>query len=87
MLITGIYSLDGAKAQVVVDEIKKAGGDAIAVGGDVGADDFPENIVEATIKYIAVLSLLENESETSHRKYGKLNHIINNGKPQALLSI
>jgi 3-oxoacyl-[acyl-carrier protein] reductase len=48
----------------VVDEIKKAGGDAIAVGGDVGADDFPEKIVDATIKYSVILSLFENGSDT-----------------------
>jgi 3-oxoacyl-[acyl-carrier protein] reductase len=34
-----------------VDEIKAAGGDAIAVGGDVAADDFPAKILDATIKY------------------------------------
>ena len=43
-------SLDEKKAVVVVDEIKKAGGEAIAVGGDVGAEDFPERIIGATIK-------------------------------------
>ena len=44
------YSLDEAKAQNVVNEIKTSGGDAIAVGGDVGADDFPEKILKATIE-------------------------------------
>ncbi|KAI0307457.1 short-chain dehydrogenase/reductase SDR [Multifurca ochricompacta] len=56
-----VSDLDEKKAQAVVDEIKAAGGDAIAVGGDVGADDFPAKILDATIK-----------------RYGKLNHIINN---------
>ncbi|KAI0063237.1 NAD(P)-binding protein [Artomyces pyxidatus] len=56
-----VSDLDEKKAQAVVDEIAAAGGDAIAVGGDVGADDFPEKILGATIK-----------------KYGKLNHIVNN---------
>lgn len=56
-----VSDLDEKKAQVVVDEIKAAGGDAIAVGGDVGAEDFPQKIIDATIK-----------------KYGKLNHIVNN---------
>ena len=45
-------SLDEKKAQSVVDEIKLAGGDAIAVSGDVGADDFPQKVVEATVKYV-----------------------------------
>jgi len=56
-----VSDLDEKKAQIVVDEIKSAGGDAIAVGGDVGADDFPEKVLTATIK-----------------KYGHLNHIVNN---------
>ncbi|KAL4254928.1 short-chain dehydrogenases/reductases (SDR) family protein [Abortiporus biennis] len=56
-----VSDLDEKKAQIVVDEILAAEGDAIAVGGDVGADDFPERVLSATIK-----------------KYGKLNHIVNN---------
>ncbi|EMD41472.1 hypothetical protein CERSUDRAFT_110043 [Gelatoporia subvermispora B] len=56
-----VSDLDEKKAQIVVDEIKAAGGDALAVGGDVGADDFPEKVIGATIK-----------------KYGKINHIVNN---------
>ncbi|KAI0651395.1 short-chain dehydrogenase/reductase SDR [Trametes meyenii] len=56
-----VTDLDEKKAQLVVDEIKLAGGDALAVGGDVGADDFPEKVITATIK-----------------KYGKINHIVNN---------
>ena len=48
----GTCSLDEKKAQVVVDEIKSAGGDALAVGGDVSADDFPEKVVNATIQYV-----------------------------------
>jgi hypothetical protein len=49
-------SLDEKKAQSVVDEIKAAGGDAIAVGGDVGANDFPAKILDATIKYAPYFS-------------------------------
>ena len=45
-------SLDQKKADEVVNEIKAAGGDAIAVSGDVGADDFPQRVLEATIKYV-----------------------------------
>ncbi|KZT09054.1 short-chain dehydrogenase/reductase SDR [Laetiporus sulphureus 93-53] len=56
-----VTDLDEKKAQAVVDEIKQAGGDALAIGGDVSADDFPQKVLEATIK-----------------KYGKLNHIVNN---------
>lgn len=56
-------SLDETKAQSVVDEIRKMGGSAIAVAGDVGADDFPDKVVNATVK-----------------EYGKINHIVNNGR-------
>ena len=40
-----------------MDEIKAAGGDAIAVGGDVAADDFPAKVLDATIKYAQLISL------------------------------
>ena len=43
-------SIDAKKAGAVVDEIKAGGGEAIVVVGDVGADDFPQTIVEATVK-------------------------------------
>lgn len=56
-----ITDIDAAKVDIVVDEIKKLGGDAIGVAGDVAADDFPKKIVVATV-----------------RKYGKINHIVNN---------
>jgi 3-oxoacyl-[acyl-carrier protein] reductase len=51
-----LCSLDEKKAQAVVDEVTEAGGDALAVGGDVGADDFPEKVIGATIKYVARLT-------------------------------
>lgn len=35
-----------------MNEIKAAGGDAIYVAGDVGADDFPQTIVDATVKSV-----------------------------------
>ncbi|KAL0570726.1 hypothetical protein V5O48_011231 [Marasmius crinis-equi] len=58
-----VSDIDAKKADDVVNEIKAFGGDAIAVPGDVGADDFPKKIVDATVQ-----------------KYGKINHIVNNGK-------
>jgi len=39
-----------------VDEIKAVGGDAIAVGGNVAADDFPAKILDATIRYATPIS-------------------------------
>jgi 3-oxoacyl-[acyl-carrier protein] reductase len=41
-----------SKAEKVVQEIKAAGGDAIAVGGDVSADEFPDVIVKAAVEYV-----------------------------------
>ncbi|TDL22354.1 short-chain dehydrogenase/reductase SDR [Rickenella mellea] len=66
-----VSDLDENKAQVVVDEIKKAGGDAIAVGGDVGAEDFPEKIVKATVaKYGKINHIVNNAGFT----YDKMLH-------------
>jgi len=68
MYIPPVYeaaqSIDAAKVDIVVEEIKKLGGDGIGVTDDVAADDFPKKIVDATV-----------------RKYGKINHIVNIGKP------
>ena len=79
-------SIDASKVDIVVNEIQKLGGDAIGVAGDVAADDFPERIVEATIQYaIPLPSPARIHSEECyvrlHRKYGKINHIVNNGGP------
>lgn len=57
-----VSDLDEKKAQAVVDEIKAAGGDAIAVGGDVGAEEFPKNILEATIKAYGKLNHIVNNA-------------------------
>ncbi|KAG7090503.1 hypothetical protein E1B28_009616 [Marasmius oreades] len=57
-----VSDIDAKKGEDVVNEIKAFGGDAISVSGDVGADDFPKKIVDATVQ-----------------KYGKINHIVNNG--------
>lgn len=56
-------SLDQAKANMVVDEIKKAGGDAIAVSGDVGADDFPEKVISATVNAYGKINHIVNNGE------------------------
>lgn len=46
------HSIDEKRLAAVVEEIKAAGGDAIGVAGDVGADDFPKKIVDATVQYV-----------------------------------
>ena len=53
-------SLDERKAQAVVNEVKKAGGHAIAVSGDVGADDFPEKVIGATVKEYGKINHIVN---------------------------
>jgi hypothetical protein len=45
------YSIDAKKLEAVEAEIKATGGEVISVAGDVGADDFPKKIVDATVKY------------------------------------
>ncbi|KAF8491271.1 short-chain dehydrogenase/reductase SDR [Gautieria morchelliformis] len=57
-----VSDLDGAKAQAVVDEIKQAGGDAISVSGDVGADDFPEKVIGATVKMYGKINHIVNNA-------------------------
>ena len=75
-----IRSLEEKKAQVVADEIVKAGGHAIAVGGDVSADEFPQKIIDATIKYVPTSKYMCSLTVSSYmiRNYGKINHIVNN---------
>ena len=43
-------SIDAKKVDIVVEEIKSIGGEAIGLPGDVAADDFPKKIVDATIR-------------------------------------
>ena len=66
MLIFYLISLDESKAQKVVEEINAAGGDAIAVGGDVGADDFPQRILKATIEYVSQFDTYSSTYTNSH---------------------
>jgi len=63
-----VSDLDEKKAQVVVDEIKAAGGDAIAVGGDVGAEDFPERVLKATIDAYGKLNHIVNNAGFTYDK-------------------
>ncbi|ESK86469.1 short-chain dehydrogenase reductase sdr [Moniliophthora roreri MCA 2997] len=60
-----VSDIDAKKAEEVVNEIKAAGGDAIAVAGDVGADDFPKKIVDATVhKYGKINHIVNNAGFT-----------------------
>jgi hypothetical protein len=57
----------------------------LGVAGDVGADDFPKKIVDATVQYAAHNFFVTRSFQplALHRKFGKINHIINNGKLQS----
>ena len=46
------YSIDAKRLEKVEEEIKSQGGDVLSVAGDVGADDFPKTIVDATIQCV-----------------------------------
>ncbi|RDB21540.1 3-oxoacyl-[acyl-carrier-protein] reductase FabG [Hypsizygus marmoreus] len=57
--------IDEKRLAAVLEEIKAAGGDAIGVAGDVGADDFPKKIVDATIqKYGKINHIINNAGFT-----------------------
>jgi 3-oxoacyl-[acyl-carrier protein] reductase len=59
-------------------EIKAQGGECLSVAGDVGADDFPKKIVDATVQCVSHTRLFEPTSFYLYRKWGKINHIVNN---------
>jgi len=69
-----VSDLDVKKAEIVAKEITDAGGDAIAVGGDVSADDFPDRIVKATVdKYGKINHIVNNAGFT----FDKMLHTMN----------
>ncbi|PPQ87846.1 hypothetical protein CVT25_009498 [Psilocybe cyanescens] len=45
-----ISDIDAKRLETVEGEIKAAGGEVLSVAGDVGADDFPKKIVDATVQ-------------------------------------
>jgi len=47
-----LLSIDAKKLESVAQEIKEIGGDSLSVAGDVGADDFPKKIVDATVALV-----------------------------------
>jgi 3-oxoacyl-[acyl-carrier protein] reductase len=60
------------KAKRVTDAIKKFGGEAIAVTGDVTDPSFAERLVKETIRYNSIFNSL------TFSAFGKLNIIVNN---------
>ncbi|KAF9007879.1 hypothetical protein BDQ17DRAFT_1539628 [Cyathus striatus] len=60
-----ISDIDAKKLETVSAEIKAAGGDVLSVVGDVGADDFPKKIVDATVqKYGKINHIINNAGFT-----------------------
>lgn len=60
-----ISDIDAKRLETVEAEIKAAGGDALSVAGDVGADDFPKKIVDATVsKYGKINHIVNNAGFT-----------------------
>ena len=45
-------SIDAKRLESVEVEIKARGGDCLSVAGDIGADDFPKKIVDATVQCV-----------------------------------
>ncbi|CAE6437937.1 3-oxoacyl- [Rhizoctonia solani] len=79
-----VSDLDAKKANAVVDEIKKAGGEAIAVAGDVGAEDFPEKIVNATIKAYGQINHIVNNAGFT---FDKMIHTMNDESFDLIMKI
>ncbi|KAH0838684.1 hypothetical protein J3R83DRAFT_7011 [Lanmaoa asiatica] len=63
-----VSDIDAKKASAVVEEIKARGGEAIVVAGDVGADDFPQTIVEATVKAFGQINHIVNNAGFTYDK-------------------
>ncbi|KAH7330700.1 short-chain dehydrogenase/reductase SDR [Rhizoctonia solani] len=79
-----VSDLDEKKANAVVDEIKRAGGEAIAVAGDVGAEDFPERIVNATIKTYGQINHIVNNAGFT---FDKMIHTMNDESFDLIMKI
>ena len=78
ILVLKNNSIDIKRLESVKVEIKAQGGDCLSVAGDVGANDFPKRIVDATIQYVSHAHLPEPTSFSLYRKWGKINHLVNN---------
>ncbi|KAF9557221.1 short-chain dehydrogenase/reductase SDR [Agrocybe pediades] len=60
-----ISDIDAKRLEAVESYIKSAGGEVLSVAGDVGADDFPKKIVDATVaKYGKINHIVNNAGFT-----------------------
>lgn len=60
-----LFSIDEKRLENVVKEIQAFDGDVLAVAGDVGADDFPKKIVDATVQYVVLIIFFHSGFLTS----------------------
>ncbi|SGY34738.1 BQ5605_C002g01674 [Microbotryum silenes-dioicae] len=79
-----VADLDEKKAQIVVDEIKKAGGEAIAVGGDVTAQDYPKKLIKATVDRYGGLNHIVNNAGFT---FDKMLHTMNDDTFELMLKV
>ena len=52
LILKRFGSIDAKRLETVEQEIGAQGGECLSVAGDVGADDFPKKIVDATVQCV-----------------------------------
>jgi NAD(P)-dependent dehydrogenase (short-subunit alcohol dehydrogenase family) len=57
-----VVDIDEAKAAAVADEIRRTGGRAIALGGDLAQEDTAQNVVQATVAEFGRVDVLHNNA-------------------------
>jgi len=57
-----ISDIDAKRLETVEKEIKAQGGECLSVTGDVGADDFPKKIVDATVQKWSKINHIVNNA-------------------------
>jgi len=57
-----ISDIDAERLKTVAAEITAQGGESLSVAGDVGADDFPKKIVDATIEKFGKINHIVNNA-------------------------
>jgi len=57
-----VTDLDASKAEKVAQAINAAGGSAIAVGGDVTDEKYPDKLIQATIKAFGKINIIVNNA-------------------------
>ncbi|HXO14014.1 MAG TPA: SDR family NAD(P)-dependent oxidoreductase, partial [Mycobacterium sp.] len=57
-----VVDIDEAKAAEVVEEIRRTGGRAIALGGDLAEEQTAEDVVRSTVTEFGRLDILHNNA-------------------------